>query len=460
MKNNMFKNNIANKRITIIGLQKSGYASAILANELGATIFVSEININEDTINNKKNLNEKNIEVEIGAHSNLIYEADMWIVSPGVPKNIDIIYKANKLEIPIISEIEFASNFTKLPIIAVTGSNGKSTTVSILYSMLNTKHLNPILAGNIGIPFSEQVLKEKNNPGLGNLYILEVSSFQLEHIKNFKPTISVYLNISPDHLDRHQNMKQYIDAKLKLTKNQKSNDTIVFNADEKIFKSLFNDLPSKKVPFSILNKTSFFHINEKKIYNQNNELLIYKKDIKLKGDHNLSNLIASATVAKLMNVKDKKIMNVMKDFGSINHRLQVIKKINGVSYINDSKATNIQSVIVAINSFNNPIILLLGGKNKDSNFRQLLPHTKSHVKHIVSYGEAGGEIAAAIGDAVRLDCVNSLREAVASAQKLALKGDIVLLSPGCASFDQFKNFEERGNKFIKIVKEYSEKICA
>ena len=161
-----------------------------------------------------------------------------------------------------------------------------------------------------------------------------------------------------------------------------------------------------------------------------------------------------------MNVKDEKIISVMENFDSINHRLQLIKKVNGVSYINDSKATNIQSVIVAINSFNNPIILLLGGKNKNSNFRQLLPHTKRHVKHIVSYGEAGGEIAAAIGDAVRLDCVNSLKEAVASAQKFALKGDIILLSPGCASFDQFKNFEERGNKFIKIVKMYSEKICA
>ena len=456
---NISRNNISNKRITIIGLQKSGYASAILGNELGATIFVSELNINENIIKNKKKLNRKGIQVEIGTHSNQIYQADIWIISPGVPTNIDIIKKANKLKISIISEIEFASYFTKLPIIAVTGSNGKSTTVNILYSMLNTKDLNPILAGNIGIPFSEQVLKEIEDPEFGNIYILEVSSFQLEYIKNFKPAISVYLNISPDHLDRHKNMEQYLNAKLELIKNQNSNDIVVFNADEKIFKSLFNNYPLKKIPFSILNKTSFFHINKSYIYNQNNELLISKKNIKLKGDHNLSNLIASATVAKLMKVKDKKIVNVMENFKSINHRLQEIKKINGVSYINDSKATNIQSVIVAINSFNNPIILLLGGKNKNSNFRQLLPHTKRHVKHIVSYGEAGGEIAAAIGDAVRLDCVNSLKEAVASAQKFALKGDIILLSPGCASFDQFKNFEERGNKFIKIVKMYSEKIC-
>jgi len=460
MNTNRFKNDISNKRITIIGLQKSGYASAILGNELGATIFVSELNINEDIINKKNNLNEKGIKVEIGIHSRLIYKADIWIISPGVPKNVNIIIEAIKLKIPIISEIEFASYFTMLPIIAVTGSNGKSTTVSILYSMLNTKHLNPILAGNIGTPFSEQVLKERNDPGLGNIYILEVSSFQLEHIESFKPNISVYLNISPDHLDRHQNMKQYLNAKLELIKNQKSNDAVVFNEDEKIFKSSFNNLPCKTVSFSILNKASFFHINGKNIYNQNNELLINKNNIKLKGNHNLSNLIASATVAKLMNVKDEKIISVMENFDSIKHRIQLIKKINGISYINDSKATNIQSVIAAINSFNNPIILLLGGKNKNSNFRQLLPHTKRHVKHIVSYGEAGGEIAAAIGDAVRLDCVNSLKEAVASAQKFALKGDIILLSPGCASFDQFKNFEERGNKFIKIVKMYSEKICA
>ena len=192
-------------------------------------------------------------------------------------------------------------------------------------------------------------------------------------------------------------------------------------------------------------------MNETKIYNKNNKPYVLIDNIQLKGKHNLSNLIAAATVSKLMKVDDKIIKRTMENFNGIDHRLQTVREINEVIYINDSKATNIHSVIVAIHSFKKPIILLLGGKNKNSDFRLLLPHTKRHVKHIVSYGEAGGEIATAIGDAVRLNRVSSLSQAVASTHNLAAPGDIVLLSPGCASFDQFNNFEERGNKFVNLV---------
>jgi UDP-N-acetylmuramoylalanine--D-glutamate ligase len=246
--------------------------------------------------------------------------------------------------------------------------------------------------------------------------------------------------------------------KLKMIKNHKKDDTVVYNNDDPILDIAFNEYLLEKIPFSISNQTPFFGVNETKIYNENNESYVFIDDIILKGKHNLSNLLASATVAKLMNVDDKIIINTMKNFSGIDHRLQIIKEINEVTYVNDSKATNIHSVIVAINSFETPIILLLGGKNKNSDFRLLLPHTKRHVKHIVSYGEAGGEIAAAIGDAVRLNCVSSLSEAVASAHNLASPGDIVLMSPGCASFDQFNNFEERGEKFISLVNNLIEKI--
>ena len=293
---------------------------------------------------------------------------------------------------------------------------------------------------------------------LGNIYILEISSFQLEFIEQFRAMICVYLNISPDHLDRHENMDNYLKMKLKMIKNHKKDDTVVYNNDDPILDVAFNDYLLEKIPFSISNQTPFFGVNETKIYNENNEPYVFIDDIILKGKHNLSNLLASATVAKLMNVDDKIIINTMKNFSGIDHRLQIIKEINEVTYVNDSKATNIHSVIVAINSFETPIILLLGGKNKNSDFRLLLPHTKRHVKHIVSYGEAGGEIAAAIGDAVRLNCVSSLSEAVASAHNLASPGDIVLMSPGCASFDQFNNFEERGEKFISLVNNLIEKI--
>ena len=453
------KENITALKLTVIGLKKSGYAAAVLGHELGANVFVSELNNNPEIISNKNKLIKKNIMVETGKHSDLIYEADFWVISPGVPNDVDIIKKAAELNIPIIGEIEFASRFTQFPIIAVTGSNGKSTTVSILHSMLKNGGLSPILAGNIGIPFSEKVKKEIKNPELGDIYVLEISSFQLEFIDQFKPMISLYLNISPDHLDRHKSMKRYIKMKLKMIENHDLNDTVIYNIDDSVLKKFFDNYKKKKIPFSIFEKTPYFRVNENKIYDNNENPYVFIDDIRLKGKHNLSNMIASATVAKIMNVNDVIIKSTMKNYIGIAHRLQIIDKIKQVSYINDSKATNIHSVIVAINSFNSPIILLLGGKNKNSDFRLLLPHIKRHVKHIVSFGEAGGEIAAAIGDAVRLNCVSSLNQAVASAHNLANPGDIVLMSPGCASFDQFNNFEERGEKFIEIVDDMRAKLC-
>ena len=453
------KKYITNLKITVIGLKKSGYAAALLGHELGANIFVSELNSDKEIICNKQKLTEKKIQVEIGSHSNKIYKTDLWVISPGVPSNINIINKAKSLNIPIIGEIEFASRFTKLPIIAVTGSNGKSTTVNILHSMLKEGGFKPMLAGNIGTPFSEKVIEEINNPGIGNIYILEISSFQLEFIDQFRAIICLYLNISPDHLDRHKNMENYIKTKLKMINNHDINDTVIFNKDDSILKTSFDNYDLKKIPFSILEKTPFFKVNEKKIYDQNENSFVFIEDIKLKGKHNLSNMIASATLAKIMKIDDLIIKNVMENFKGIDHRLETIEVINEVAYINDSKATNIHSVIVAINSFESSIILLLGGKNKKSDFRLLLPHIKRHVKHILSYGEAGGEIAAAIGDAVRLNRVSSLNQAVASAHDLANPGDIVLMSPGCASFDQFNNFEERGKKFKELVNNIKDQVC-
>ena len=450
------KKNITNLKITIIGLKKSGYSAALLGHELGADIFVSELNNDTEVTYNKQKLKEKGIQVEVGFHSDKIFNAELWVISPGVPSDVDIVKKAKKLNIPIIGEIEFASRFTKLPIIAVTGSNGKSTTVNILYSMLNNGEFKPILAGNIGTPFSEKVKEEINNLDKGNIYILEISSFQLEFIDQFKAIICLYLNISPDHLDRHKDMEKYIKMKLKMLKNHNVNDTVIYNIDDSTFKTAFNNYDIKKIPFSIFEKTPFFRVNGKYIYDQNENPFVFIDNIALKGKHNLSNMIASATVAKAMKIDNLTIKNTMENFKGIDHRLQTIAIIKKVTYINDSKATNIHSVIVAINSFKNPILLLLGGKNKNSDFRLLLPHIKRHVKHILSYGEAGGEIAAAIGDAVRLNRVCSLNQAVASAHDLAKPGDIVLMSPGCASFDQFNNFEERGNKFKELVNNLKE----
>ena len=443
--------NIANKKITIIGLQKSGVAAAQLASMNGANVFVSDLIENEITKKNYIKLTDNNIKCEIGKHTNRIFESELWVVSPGVPKNIKIIKKAQFLGIKIIGEIEFANMFTNLPIIAVTGSNGKSTTVSIIYDMLKNSNYEPILAGNIGIPFSSAV-KELNQKLIkGNIFILEVSSFQLEFIDQFHPYISLFLNISPDHLDRHKNMAEYVRAKLSMVKNMTNDDFIIFNKEDESLNTYFKNFSVKTIAYGLKSDNKFFSTRNTTLYDSNNEPFLELRKIRLKGQHNLSNLIASATIAKILNIDGDSIKNTMKNFEGIEHRLEFIRKFSDVIYINDSKATNLSSVIAALNSFESPIILLLGGKNKDSNFRQLLPHTRRHVKHIVSFGEAGGEIATALGDAVRLKKTSSLSQAVASAHKVASPGDVVLMSPGCASFDQFKSFEQRGTKFKELV---------
>mgnify|MGYP001173025243 CR=1 FL=1 len=447
------KNNMADKKITILGMKKSGYSAALLASKIGATVFISDNKKDEIVNHNYEKLKKAGLQCEIAGHTDEIYGSDLWILSPGIPKDANIVKKAIKLKIPIISEIEFASRFTKHPIIAVTGSNGKSTTVNMVNDMLNTNDWKPILAGNIGNPFSKSVLDLLNGDIEGNVFILEISSFQLEFIEQFHPFISIYLNISPDHLDRHKNMDEYLKMKLNMVNNVDENDFIIYNSDDKILNTSFNESIAKKIPYSLNKKNKFFSLNSTKIYDENYNTLISLDDIFLKGKHNLSNFIASAIAAKLLNVKNNKIKKTMEQFTGIKHRLQFVKSIKGTAYFNDSKATNISSVIAAINSFNSPIILLLGGKNKDSDFRLLLPHTKRHVKHIVSFGEAGGEIATAIGDAVRLNIMSSLNQAVASAHKIASPGDIILMSPGCASFDEFNNFEDRGEKFIAMVNE-------
>ena len=447
------KENIAGKKIIILGMKKSGYSAALLAFKFGANIFISDNNKDKIICQNYEKLKKAGIQCEINGHTDKIYDSDLWIVSPGIPKDANVIKKAKKLKIPIISEIEFASRFAKHPIIAVTGSNGKSTTVNMINEMLITNEWKPILAGNIGNPFSKSVLDLVNGDLEGNIFVLELSSFQLEFIDQFHPFISIYLNISPDHLDRHKNMDEYLKMKLNMVKNVDENDFIIYNSDDKILNTSFNGTIAKKIPYSLNKKNRFFSVNSTKLHDENYDTLISLDDILLKGKHNLSNFIASANAAKILKVNNKKIKKTMESFTGIKHRLQFVKNIGGSSYFNDSKATNISSVIAAINSFNAPIILLLGGKNKDSDFRLLLPHTKRHVKHIVSFGEAGGEIATAIGDAVRLDIKSSLNQAVASAHKIASPGDIILMSPGCASFDEFKNFEDRGEKFIKMVNE-------
>ena len=450
---------VREKRITVIGAGLSGTSTAILASYLGAKVFISDSSSSFSVANTSSELvYQHHIAVESGIQTNKIYDADLWIISPGVPKNSDIIVKAKERNIPIVGEIEFASWFTKSPIVAVTGSNGKTTTSFIINEMLNSQDYCSVVAGNIGIPFSSEVLKEIINPNDKQIYVLECSSFQMEFIYHFKPKIAVFTNISEDHLDRHLTMSEYINMKLELVKNMNSEDYIIYNMDDKILVEAFGRKVQQKFPFSIKDQNCIFKVQDGLVNRTSGNINLNLNDLKIRGEHNLYNFLAASTCSHVMGISDDQIFNVIKNFNGLEHRLEHVAIFNGIEFINDSKATNIESVIVAIKAFDRPIVLLLGGYNKKSNFRLLLPHIKSnHVRAIISYGEAGGQINTALGDAVRLVREANLKSAVNKAQILAKPGELVLLSPGCASFDEFSNFEERGNFFKKTVYELSHK---
>ena len=447
---------IRDKRVSVLGLGLSGTEAAKLANHLGARVFASDSSAGEMVYSHSMELmHSHHIASETGIHSDKIYDADLWVISPGISKNADIVKRASQIGIPVVSEIEFASWYTKASIIAVTGSNGKTTTCHMLSNMCNTDQTKSIMAGNMGIPFSERVLNEIKNPKENILYILEISSFQMEFINHFSPHILIYTNISPDHLDRHRSMEEYISMKLNAAKNIKGDGSIIYNIDDVQLDTALSQIPKTKVHFSLESNEVLFNINGNSIIGPSDEKLINLDEVNIPGEHNLYNFLAAATCSHLLGISQDRIAKSMKTFKGVEHRLEHVALINDVEFINDSKATNIDSVIVAINTFKKPLVLILGGYDKGSNFRLLLPHIKSsHVRDIVSYGDAGGQINTDLGDAVRSVLVTDLNSAVKKAQSMAAPGDIILLSPGCASFDEFSNFEERGNYFKSIVGTY------
>lgn len=444
------------KRVSVIGLARSGVAAAKLAKDLGAQVFVSDKSDSNDIIQAFQELQKFGIKGELNGHTESIYNADLWVISPGVPKDAEIIQHAMVKDIPIVSEIEFASWFTIAPIIAVTGSNGKTTTVHMLNEMCQSDDIEPILSGNVGNPFSNSVRHDLSNPNPNRVHVLEISSFQMEFIEHFKPYISLYLNLSPDHLNRYKDMDDYVSAKMNMWSNQTKDDFLVFNGDDDLLAKRISPANAKKIPFSLQSDPkSLFKLNATKIYDQKHATLINLDDIALPGKHNLSNYLGAATAATLLGIASSKIADVMKSFCGVPHRLEHVKNINGVTYINDSKATNVDAVKVALDSFKNPILLILGGRDKGGDFLSLYPHTHN-VKEVLTIGESEEAIAMLLGDAVRLRSCGSLKSALEVAHSNAQPGDIVLLSPGCASFDQFENFEHRGNVFRRLVQELKE----
>ena len=442
------------ENLIVLGGGESGVGAAYLAYQRGINVFLSEKNIIQSKY--KKILIENNIKFEEGIHSiNKVLNATEIIISPGVPNNTDLIHNISKNNIPIISEIEFASRFTKSKIIGVTGSNGKTTTTSLIYHVLKSAGINVGIAGNIGISFSFLIAENDFD-----YIVLELSSFQLECISKFKPTIAVITNISRDHLERYNyNYQKYIDAKFNIVSNQDSSDYLIYNGDDDIIKKelKIRKIDSNKIPFSF-SKANFInrtYINNNNIQSEinKNKFMISLESLSLKGKHNTQNNMAAATVAQLLNIKDEDIKESLSNFQSINHRMEHVLTIQKVRYINDSKATNVNAVYYALDSMNSPTVWIVGGVDKGNNYEELFPLVREKVKAIICLGLDNKRIIDAfssISDTIIE--TTSMIEAVNYAYKIAKPNETVLLSPACSSFDLFENFEDRGNQFKKYVR--------
>ena len=440
--------------LIVLGGGESGVGAAYLANKNGMNVFLSEINIIENS--NKKILIYNGIQFEEGKHSlNKILKANEIIKSPGIPNDCDLVLKILKNNIPIISEIEFASRFTNAKIIGVTGSNGKTTTTCLIYHILKSSGLNVGICGNIGNSFAFLISKKKFD-----FIVIELSSFQLERVFQFRPKIAVITNLSPDHLERHDNsFKKYIDAKFNIISNQLSSDFLIYNGDDTIIEKeiKFRKINSSKLSFSFLKNTSSnqTYIENNKIQSQinKNKFMISIENLSLKGKHNIQNSMAAATVAQLLNISNQALKESLGNFQSINHRMENVLTIQKVKYINDSKATNVNAVYYALDSMKNSTVWIVGGVDKGNNYNELLPLVREKVKAIICLGLDNKKIIETFSSISDLIIeTSSMNEAVNSAYRIAKPNDVVLLSPACSSFDLFENYEDRGNQFKECVR--------
>ena len=436
-------------RLVILGGGESGVGTAILGKKKGYDVFVSDFGKIKE--NYKEVLTINKIAFEDEKHTEeLILNADVVMKSPGIPEKSPIVKKLLEKNIPVISEIEFAAPFTTATTIGITGSNGKTTTTLLTYHLLKQGGLNVGLAGNIGKSFAWQVAENKHD-----CYVLELSSFQLDGIINYKPDIAVLLNISPDHLDRYNyDYNLYIDSKFRITMNQNEDDYLIYDEDDEAISNWLanHKIKANKLPFSLTKK-----IEEGGSITENNEININLNDenfimpinkLALEGKHNVKNTMAATTVAQLMNIRKATIRESLTNFQGAEHRLEKVLKINNVQYINDSKATNVNATFFALDSMNTPTVWIVGGVDKGNDYDEIMALVREKVKGIICLGVDNKKLADKFEGLVDMFVeTTSMSEAVKIANKMAERGDTVLLSPACASFDLFENYEDRGRQF-------------
>lgn len=442
------------KRIVILGGGESGAGAAILAKKQGYDVFLSD----SSTIKPRYRewLDRYNISWEEGKHTEeLILSADEVIKSPGIPDKAPLVVKIHEKAIPVISEIEFAGRFTNARTICITGSNGKTTTTSLIYHMMQKAGLNVGLAGNIGNSFAYQVAENSYD-----YYVIELSSFQLDGIFAFRPDIAILLNITPDHLDRYDyKMQNYVESKFRITRNLSEDDCFIFCSDDAVTVEQLKKivLRAQQLMFSQKtkdNQTSWIE-NEHLFINYNDsDFSMSINELSLKGKHNIYNSMAAGIAGHVLNIRKEVIRESLSDFQGVEHRLEQVLTIRGVCYVNDSKATNVNSTWYALESMDTPVVWIVGGIDKGNDYSELMDLVKTKVKAIICLGVDNAKLHNVFGDLiVPMVDAHSADEAVQQAYKLASSGDTVLLSPACASFDLFENYEDRGRKFKAAVRE-------
>ena len=444
------REHLVNKRIAVLGAARSGMAAALLAMRHGALVWISEKAPVEEKREEAGILQGLGIPAEFGGHTDTVFAADTWIVSPGIPETDPLILKAREKGIAVFGELEVSSWFCSSPIIAVTGSNGKSTTTAWIGEMVRAEGRPVVVAGNIGTPFS----KEVENTVPEGLAVLEVSNFQLETVRYFKPKAALFLNLTPDHLNRHGTLAVYGRTKARIFENQDEDDVHVVNGLDGAVLELSRDVRSRRVLFNRESGEDCGFVRAGEIVFRiggAEETLLPVRELGIPGGHNVQNALAAGLAARFCGISAESVRRAMAGFRGLSHRLETVRTLDGVLYVNDSKATNVDSVCYALGSYESPVILIAGGRDKDSDFSVLLPLIRRKAKAVVLIGEAADKIEKAFSGACRLFRAGSLEEAVVQSRNLAAPGDVVLLSPACASFDMFSNFEDRGNRFRSFV---------
>ena len=435
------------KRIVVLGAGISGVGAAVLAKKKGFEVFVSDKGkITED---NKKVLLNNEIDWEENNHTfDKILNADEVIKSPGIPDSVELIQNLKNAKIPLISEVEFAFRYTKAKIAAITGSNGKTTTTLLLGHVLKNAGYDVLVAGNVGVGFALSIAERDYD-----YIVLELSSFQLDGIKNFRSDVAILLNITADHLDRYDyRLENYSASKFKITENQKEQDFLIYNADDEIVKEI--KTKAKKLPISLKNEQKeggFLNKNELIIKLNNNTMTM--QELALQGKHNIFNSMAAAMAARVFEVKDSVIRQSMIDFQNVEHRLEYVLTVHGIDFINDSKATNVNACWFALESMTKGVVWIVGGVDKGNDYSELAEMVDEKVKAIICLGENNQNIIDAFKDKVdTIVQASTMSEAVNQSYSLANKGETVLLSPACASFDLFANYEDRGVQFKKSAR--------